>query len=106
MSKPDRCTACGHDHVNEKWAWCSCPLHSQTKGTKAWRTRVEEGRPLHGLGPSEFFPGNVAHLVSPLVGELRLMERDGEALKPEKMAYYIDRLMLVLELAREQEEPE
>lgn len=71
-------------------------------GTKAWRARRAEGRPLHGLGPSTYFPGNVQHLVSPLVGHLRLMERDGEALAAEDMVHYIDRLLLVLELAREQ----
>lgn len=72
--------------------------------TQAWQKRVDEGRPHHGLGPSDYLPGNVQHLVSPLVGHLRLMERDGEALESKDMDYFIDRLMFVLELAREEDE--
>ena len=64
------------------------------------------GKRDHGLGPSTYLPGNVSHLVSPIVGMLRLMERDGEAPDPEDMAYMIDRLAFVLEIAREADEEE
>lgn len=56
-------------------------------------------RARHGLGSSDCFPGNVSHLVNPIVGALRLMERDGEALSATDMEWYIDRLSLVLALA-------
>lgn len=72
--------------------------------TKAWEKRVAEGRPHHGLGPSDGFAGNVQHLVSPIVGHLRLLERDGQPLPVEDLEHYIDRLMFVIELAEEAHE--
>ena len=64
--------------------------------------RILAGRIKHGVGSSEDFPGNVCHLVSPVVGILRLRERDGKTLTPDEMAYFIDRLSLVLDMAREE----
>ena len=78
-------------------------LNAET-GTRSWRKRIAEGRPLHGLGPSTYLPGNVQHLVSPLVGMLRLQEADGETPDAEDVAHLIDRLSLVLDLAREEDE--
>ena len=69
-----------------------------------WQNRIAEGRPHHGLGPSTYLPGNVSHLVSPVVGHLRLMDEDGEVLDASDMTWIIDRLSMVLELAREQVE--
>ena len=63
--------------------------------------RIAAGRIKHGVGASEDFPGNVCHLVSPLVGYLRLLERDGGGLD---LPHLIDRLSLVLDMAREQAE--
>jgi len=74
------------------------------RGTAAWRERVESGRNAHGLGPSTELHGNVAHLVSPIVGHMRLMEADGDVPDQGDLAYWIDRLALVLELAREEGE--
>lgn len=74
--------------------------------TKAWQKRVDEGRPHHGLGPSDYFPGNVQHLVSPIVGMLRLDQADGRTMTPENLEYVIDRLAFVLELAREEDAAE
>ncbi len=75
------------------------------EGTRAWQARVAEGRPHHGLGASTYFPGNVCHLVSPIVGHLRLMEHYGETdLDAKYLAYLIDRLSMVIELAEEQVE--
>lgn len=75
-----------------------------SEGTKAWRKRIEEDKPLHGLGPSTYFPGNVSHLVSPIVGILRIMEADGEIPDEDDFAWFIDRLTFVLELAEEEVE--
>lgn len=72
--------------------------------TRSWEDRKSKGSRLHGLGPSEYLPGNVSHLVSPIVGMLRLLERDGEAPDAEDVDYMIDRLSFVLELAREADE--
>ena len=70
-----------------------------------WQNRIAEGRPHHGLGPSTYLPGNVCHLVSPIVGHLRLMEHYGETdLDAKYLAYLIDRLSMVIELAEEQVE--
>lgn len=69
--------------------------------TKAWEKRVAEGRQHHGLGSTDYLPGNVQHLVSPIVGHLRLMQADGESLGPEDMEWMIDRLSFVLEIAQE-----
>lgn len=66
--------------------------------------RIAQGRIDHGLGQSEYFPGNVQHLVSPIVGILRLKEADGDKVGPSTMAYMIDRLSLLLDLAVEQDE--
>lgn len=66
--------------------------------------RIAEGRVKHGVGSSEYLPGNVQHLVSPIVGLLRLMEHDGESPDAETVTYVIDRLSLVLDLAREEDE--
>ncbi len=74
------------------------------RGTESWRKRVENEQVLHGLGPSTYLPGNVCHLVSPIVGMLRLMERDGESPDAGDVAFVIDRLSFVLELAREEAE--
>ena len=74
-----------------------------SRGTAAWRARVEAGLPEHGLGASLGLSGNVQHLVSPIVGMLRLQERDGERPDASDMAYIIDRLSFVLELARERD---
>lgn len=72
-------------------------------GTAAWRKRVEAGRDHHGLGPSTYFPGNVQHLVNPVVGILRIMEQDGEIPDADDFAYLIDTLAFVLELAEEED---
>ena len=69
--------------------------------TKAWEKRVQEGRPHHGLGSSDHFPGNVQHLVSPIVGTLRLRKHHGEALTQEELDHIEDRLAFLLEIARE-----
>jgi hypothetical protein len=61
--------------------------------------RIAAGRITHGVGMSEDFPGNVCHLVSPLVGHLRLLERDGRTLNAADLAHYIERLSLVLDMA-------
>lgn len=74
------------------------------EGTKTWQNRIAEGRPHHGLGPSTYLPGNVSHLVSPVVGRLRLRAGLDEPLSDSDMLYIIDRLSMVLELAREQAE--
>ena len=66
--------------------------------------RIIEGRIRHGVGSSEDFPGNVCHLVSPIVGYLRLRQRDGEA--PTDLDHIIDRLSLVLDMARQEATPE
>jgi hypothetical protein len=66
--------------------------------------RILAGRAKHGVGMSSNFPGNVSHLVSPLVGTLRLRERDGETLTADEIAHYIDRLSLVLDMARQETE--
>lgn len=72
--------------------------------TRAWQKRVDNGLPHHGLGRSNYFPGNVLHLVSPLVGHLRLLEQDGKTLDAHDILHYIDRLAFVLELAWEEDE--
>lgn len=64
--------------------------------------RIAAGRIKHGVGSSEDFPGNVCHLVSPIVGTLRRRQRDGGTL-PD-MGRIIDRLSLVLDMAREEAE--
>lgn len=64
--------------------------------------RIAAGRIEHGVGASEDFPGNVCHLVSPIVGMLRLSERDGTDL-PD-LDWMIDRLSLVLDMARQEAE--
>jgi hypothetical protein len=50
------------------------------------------------------FPADVQHLVNPIIGWLRLMEADGEALEPSSMASIIERLELVVELAEGEHE--
>lgn len=65
--------------------------------------RIAAGRIKHGVGPSENFPGNVCHLVSPIVGFLRLRQRDGGTV-PE-IGWMIDRLSLVLDMAQQEAEP-
>ena len=76
-------------------------LNAET-GTRSWRKRIAEGRPLHGLGPSTYLPGNVQHLVSPLVGMLRLQEADGETPDAEDVdAEPVDAVMLILDVADE-----
>ena len=79
-------------------------MSENEKGTRAWRKRVAEGRAHHGLGASTYLPGNVQHLVSPLVGMLRLREHDGELLDANDMVYMIDRLSFVLDIASEADE--
>lgn len=75
--------------------------------TEAWRKRKASGRPDHGLGTSDYLPGNVQHLISPIVGHLRLMQRAGElTFTPEYFEHIIDRLMFVIEIAREADEKE
>lgn len=64
--------------------------------------RIAAGRVKHGVGASEDFPGNVCHLVSPIVGILRLRERDGEGFRADDMDHFIDRLSLVLDMARDE----
>lgn len=71
------------------------------RGTASWRRRVEADLPHHGLGPSRYYPGNVSHLVQPIVGMLRLMERDNETPDADDVTYMIDRLAFVLELTGE-----
>lgn len=72
--------------------------------TKAWQKRVDENRPHHGLGSSDYLPGNVQHLVSPIVGNMRLIMASGDTVKPSEVDFWIDRLMFVLEIAREADE--
>jgi hypothetical protein len=74
--------------------------------TKAWEKRIAEGRSGHGLGQSDYLPGNVQHLVSPIVGMLRRMERDGEIPDEDDYKFLIDRLTFVLEIAREADDKE
>lgn len=62
--------------------------------------RIAAGRVRHGVGESEDFPGNVCHLVSPIVGLMRLRQRDGEPL--DDLGHVIDRLSLVLDMARQE----
>lgn len=66
--------------------------------------RIAIGRVKHGLGSSDYLPGNIQHLVSPIVGFLRLRHRDEIAPTAEDVEWMIDRLSLVLDLAREQDE--
>lgn len=77
------------------------PTDTIAGGWAAWRERVKSGKPTHGMGPSRYLPGDVQHLVSPLVGMLRLMECDGETPDAEDVEYLIDRLSFVLDIARE-----
>lgn len=74
--------------------------------TEAWEKRVQEGRPHHGLGHSEYLPDNVQHLVSPIVGMLRYRASKNEPLTESELEYIEDRLVFVLELAREAENGE
>jgi hypothetical protein len=64
--------------------------------------RIAAGRIKHGVGASEYLPGNVCHLVSPIVGTLRLRQHDGEPV-PD-LGWIIDRLSLVLDMARHEAE--
>lgn len=66
--------------------------------------RIAEGRVRHGVGLSPNFPGNVSHLVSPVVGFLRLRQRDNEPLTTDDFDWFIDRLGLVLDMARHEAE--
>lgn len=66
--------------------------------------RIAAGRVKHGVGASEDFPGNVCHLVSPIVGIMRRLERDGEPLRIDDMDWMIDRLSLVLDMANDEAE--
>ncbi|HKO27592.1 MAG TPA: hypothetical protein VJU80_09060 [Solirubrobacteraceae bacterium] len=66
--------------------------------------RIAEGRVKHGVGASEDFPGNVSHLVSPIVGTLRLRERDTVPITLGDIRWFIDRLSLVLDMARHEAE--
>jgi hypothetical protein len=66
--------------------------------------RIAEGRIKHGVGQSEDFPGNVSHLVSPIVGTLRLRERDTKPITLGDIGWFIDRLSLVLDMARAEAE--
>lgn len=59
--------------------------------------RIAAGRVTHGVGDSEDLPGNISHLVSPVVGQLRRAQRDGTV--PD-LDWIIDRLSLVLDMAR------
>lgn len=61
--------------------------------------RIEAGRIRHGVGASEFLPGNVCHLVSPVVGFLRMRQRDSRPLTSADLEWFISRLSLVLDLA-------
>lgn len=72
--------------------------------TRAWQNRVDNGLPHHGMGKDEFFPGNVSHLVSPVVGILRRIQAGQTELTEDRLEYFIDRLSFVLELAREEAE--
>lgn len=65
-------------------------------------TRIARGRAKHGVGSSEDFPGNVCHLVSPIVGWMRRRERDGKPL--DDLAHTIERLSLVLDMANDEAE--
>lgn len=71
--------------------------------TKAWEKRVAEGRPHHGLGADDYFPGNVQHLVSPIVGNMRLIMADGKMPTPSDIEHWVDRLAFVLEIAQEED---
>ncbi|MGZ6788353.1 MAG: hypothetical protein ACXVGQ_00210 [Mycobacteriaceae bacterium] len=66
--------------------------------------RIAAGRTKHGVGASEDFPGNVCHLVSPIVGLLRLRQRDGRPLPDADMAHIIDHPSLVLDMANAEAE--
>lgn len=61
--------------------------------------RIAEGRIKHGVGSSENFPANVCHLVSPIVGHLRLRRQDGDAIPGSDLDHIIDRLNLVIDMA-------
>lgn len=66
--------------------------------------RIATGRVKHGVGQSPDLAGNVCHLVSPIVGSLRLDERDGNTPTQDEIRWMIDRLSLVLDLANEHAE--
>ena len=75
---------------------------AETPQTTEFAQRIAEGRIKHGVGLSEDFSGNVCHLVSPIVGMLRRSERDGADLP--NLDWMIDRLGLVLDMARQEAE--
>jgi hypothetical protein len=66
--------------------------------------RIAAGRIRHGVGSDDYLPGNVQHLVSPIVGILRLKEHNGEDIDAGLLEYVIDRLSLVLDLAQKDAE--
>lgn len=66
--------------------------------------RIAAGRIKHGVGASTDFPGNVCHLVSPIVGVLRLRQHHGETVEPDYLDHLIDRLSLVLDMAEQEAE--
>jgi hypothetical protein len=66
--------------------------------------RIAAGRVKHGVGASEYFPGNVCHLVSPIVGFLRLRQHDGQTDLASDLDWFVDRLGLVLDMARAEAE--
>ena len=63
--------------------------------------RIKAGRAKHGVGDDPRLYANVQHLVSPIVGLLRLEQADGMQLSYGTLEYIIDRLSLVLDLAEE-----
>ena len=63
--------------------------------------RIAAGRTKHAVGDSDYLPGNVCHLVSPVIGRLRLDQRDG---RTPDYDWMIDRLSLVLDMSRAEAE--
>jgi hypothetical protein len=64
-----------------------------------------EERGRHGVGLSDYLPGNVCHLVAPLVGHIDYYLGENKAnfkIDDEYLRHMLDRLRTVLLLARDQ----
>lgn len=93
IQKCDRAENHSAHALDEKPYNLICP------GEPATEVKHLEERWRNGVGLDEYLPGNVEHLVSPIVGVLRLNQMDGRETPTD---WIIQRLHTVLLLTRDQ----
>lgn len=113
-----KCTAEFWDDEDYQMIWCSYPAGHEPindfdviadhgnddKGVYFANPPHMEERQKFGVGYSVNLNGNLQHLISPIVGVMRMSVADGEPLSGELLAHTTERLAFALQLIREDED--